>query len=257
MKFSPRKACRRLYICSVNLSLSRQRKPLTMYPKTIPDNPAAFPPDSETLWEYAERHTSPEDPLLQELVRYTHLHAMNPRMLPGHIQGKLLEQIACMIRPQAILEIGAYTGYSAICLAKGLAANGRLHTIERNDELYAAIRSFIARSPYADKITLHAGDAREVIPTLPGGFDLLYIDGDKREYCDYYRVAFDKVRPGGFMLADNVLWDGKVVDAGAAGEGRARGIAAFNALVQTDPRVENVLLPFCDGLMMARKRETY
>ncbi|MDR2361362.1 MAG: O-methyltransferase [Prevotellaceae bacterium] len=223
-----------------------------MTPKTITPH-AVLSPETEALWEYASTHTLPEDPLLQELVRYTHLHVMNPRMLSGHIQGKLLEQIACMIRPQAILEIGTYTGYSAICLAKGLAADGVLHSIERNDELYDTAQSFVSRSAYADKIILHTGDARDIIPMLPCTFDLVYIDGDKREYCDYYRVAFDKVRAGGFILADNVLWDGKVVHDAASGEGRTQGIAAFNTRVQSDPRVENVLLPFGDGLMIARK----
>ncbi|MDR0729845.1 MAG: O-methyltransferase [Prevotellaceae bacterium] len=223
-----------------------------MTPKTITPN-AVLSLETEALWEYASAHTLPEDPLLQELVRYTHLHVMNPRMLSGHIQGKLLEQIACMIRPQAILEIGTYTGYSAICLAKGLAADGVLHSIECNDELYDTAQSFVSRSAYSDKIILHTGDARDIIPALPGVFDLVYIDGDKREYCDYYRVAFDKVRAGGFILADNVLWDGKVVYDAASGEGRTQGIAAFNARVRSDPRVENVLLPFGDGLMIARK----
>jgi predicted O-methyltransferase YrrM len=222
--------------------------PTTITPKAV------LLPDTEALWAYASAHTSPEEPLLQELVRYTHLHALNPRMLSGHIQGKLLTLLASMIRPQAILEIGTYTGYSAICLAKGLAEGGILHSIERNDELRDTAQAFIDRSPCAGKIRLHTGDAREIIPTLTGSFDLLYIDGDKCEYAQYYRIAFDKLRAGGFIVADNVLWDGKVTGA-AHTEPRTQGIAAFNTLVQADPRVENLLLPFADGIMIARKNE--
>jgi predicted O-methyltransferase YrrM len=205
---------------------------------------------------YAERHTSPEGALLKDIERYTHLHALNPRMLSGHVQGKLLEQLSCMIRPQRILEIGTYTAYSALCLAKGLAEGGMLHSIERNDELHEAALSFVARSDYAGKIKLHVGDAREIVPELAEIFDLIYLDGDKSEYCEYYRAAFDKLRNGGFMIADNVLWDGKVITDLASEEKRTKGIAAFNALVQADPRTENVLLPLRDGLMIIRKTDT-
>jgi len=206
-----------------------------------------------SIAEYTEQHTSPEDALLRELVRYTHLHVMHPRMLSGHVQGKLLEQIVYMLRPQRILEIGTFTGYSALCLTRGLPEGGLLHTIERNDELHDIASSFIARSAFASRIRQHIGDALHIIPTLDDTFDLVYIDGDKREYCSYYRAVFDKVRPGGFILADNVLWDGKVVEAPTHADAQTTGIAAFNDLVQIDPRVENVLLPLRDGLMIIRK----
>ena len=207
-----------------------------------------------SLHEYAEQHTAPEDALLAELARYTHLHAMYPRMLSGHIQGKLLEHIACMIRPQRILEIGTFTGYSALCLVKGLAPDGILHSIERNDEVHETAASFIARSVYAKNIRLHVGDALDIIPTLDECFDLIYIDGDKWEYCDYYRSVFDKLRTGGFLLADNVLWDGKVVNPSASSDKATKGILAFNKLVQEDLRVDNLLLPLRDGLMIIKKR---
>ncbi|MDR2359168.1 MAG: O-methyltransferase [Prevotellaceae bacterium] len=205
------------------------------------------------LLNYATAHTSPEDALLAELVRYTHLHVMNPRMLSGWLQGKLLEQISCMIRPWRVLEIGTFTGYATLCMAKGLPAGGILHTIERNDELHGIAASFIARSPQAGKIKMHTGDALQIIPTLDETFDLAYIDGDKREYCAYYHAAIGKVRSGGFLLADNVWWNGKVIDTPASADRQTQEIRAFNELVQTDRRVENVLLPLRDGLMIIRK----
>ncbi len=203
--------------------------------------------------EYAAAHTTPEDALLQELVRYTHLHVMHPRMLSGHIQGKLLEQIVWLLRPCCILEIGTFTGYATLCLAKGLPEAGILHTIEINDELHDTASSFIARSKQAGQIKLHTGNALEIIPTLTEMFDLAYIDGNKREYCEYYHAVFDKLRPGGFMIADNVLWDGKVLEGLAPADAQTKGIMAFNELVQEDRRVENVLLPLRDGLSVIRK----
>lgn len=202
---------------------------------------------------YSEQHTSPEDALLAELVRYTHLHAMHPRMLSGHLQGKLLEQISYMIRPLRALEIGTFTGYATLCLAKGLPENGILHTIEHNDELSGIAASFIARSPHAGKIKMHTGDALHIIPTLDETFDLVYIDGDKREYCACYHAVIGKVRSGGFLLADNVLWGGKALAPPAPADRHAQEIRAFNELIQTDCRVENVLLPLRDGLTIIRK----
>ena len=206
-----------------------------------------------SIFDYAEKHTSLEDALLAELVRYTHLHVMHPRMLSGHIQGKLLEQISWMLRPQRILEIGTFTGYSALCLASGLSNDGLLHTIERNDELFDLASSFIKRSVHASQIKQHVGDAMQIIPTFEETFDVVYIDGDKREYCDYYNAVFDKVRSGGFILADNVLWDGKVVETPTPTDAQTQGVVAFNQLVQADNRVENVLLPLRDGLLVIRK----
>ena len=203
---------------------------------------------------YADEHSSPEDPLLAELVRFTHLHTMHPRMLSGHVQGKLLELIACMIRPRRILEIGTFTGYSALCLAKGLTDDGVLHSIERNDELHETALSFINRSPRAAQIHLHVGDALATIPMFDEVFDLVYIDGDKRQYCEYYTLVFDKLRTGGIILADNVLWDGKIVETLIPSDDQSKGIMSFNDLVQNDPRVENLLLPLRDGLMIIRKK---
>ncbi|MDR3350797.1 MAG: O-methyltransferase [Prevotellaceae bacterium] len=209
--------------------------------------------DDLQLTTYAENHTSPEDALLAELVRYTHLHVLNPRMLSGRLQGKLLEQISCMIRPLHALEIGTFTGYATLCLAKGVPANGVLHTIERNDELHGVAASFIARSPHAGKIKMHTGDALQIIPAMDETFDLAYIDGDKREYCAYYHALIGKVRSGGFLLADNVWWNGKVMETPAPADRHTQEIRDFNELVQTDCRVENVWLPLRDGLMIIRK----
>ena len=207
-----------------------------------------------TLDQYIEAHTSPAGPLLDELVRYTHLHTMNPRMLSGLIQGKLLATFSAMLRPERILEIGAFTGYATLCLAGGLAPGGEIHTIERNDELRDTLLSFFRRSPQAGQIKLHTGDALDLIPTLHETFDLVYIDGDKREYTAYYHAVFDKVRSGGYIMADNVLWDGKVTAEPLPSDEQTRNIMAFNDLVRNDERVENLLLPLRDGLMIIRKR---
>jgi len=203
--------------------------------------------------QYCIAHSSPEDELLQELVRYTHLHVMHPRMLSGHLQGRLLGMISRMLSPRRILEIGAFTGYSTLCLAQGLTPDGILHTIEHNDELEDVCNKFIRRSRYAQQIQLHIGKALEVIPALAETFDLVFIDGDKREYTDYFYAVIDKVRSGGFIIADNVLWDGKVIEEPVANDAQTQGIIRFNDLVQRDSRVENLLLPLRDGLMICRK----
>jgi predicted O-methyltransferase YrrM len=203
--------------------------------------------------EYCSVHSTPEDELLQELVRYTHLHAMHSRMLSGHLQGQLLSMISRMLCPHRILEIGAFTGYSALCLAQGLTSGGILHTIEHNDELEDICRKFIRRSRFAQQIQLHIGEALEVIPTLDETFDLVFIDGDKREYTDYFYAVIDKVRCGGFIIADNVLWDGKVTEEILHSDAQTQGIIRFNDTVQQDTRVDNLLLPLRDGLMICRK----
>jgi caffeoyl-CoA O-methyltransferase len=174
-------------------------------------------------------------------------------MLSGVVQGQFLSIISLMLCPKRILEVGTFTGYSALCLAKGLVPGGVLHTIERNDEWEELIRQGISRAGLKERIVLHIGDAVEVIPQIQETFDLVFIDGDKREYIAYYEAAMDKLRPGGFLLADNVLWDGKVLEEPQPRDAQTKGIAAFNAHVQADPRVENVLLPLRDGLMMVRK----
>ncbi|MDR3235575.1 MAG: O-methyltransferase [Prevotellaceae bacterium] len=204
--------------------------------------------------QYTTLHTSPDEALLNELVRYTHLHTMSPRMLSGRLQGRLLTMFSAMLQPRRILEIGTFTGYATLCLAKGLAHGGEIHTIERNDELQDSILSFFKRSPQADSIKLHIGDALDIIPELHDTFDLVYIDGDKREYTQYYHAVFDKVRHGGFIIADNVLWDGKVLDKPAPNDAQTQNIIQFNNLVHDDPRVENLLLPVRDGLLIAQKK---
>jgi predicted O-methyltransferase YrrM len=206
------------------------------------------------LDQYIEAHTSAADPLLDELARHTHLHTMNPRMLSGFIQGRLLATFSAMLRPRRILEVGAFTGYATLCLAEGLAPGGEIHTTERNDELHDTLCAFFGRSPQAGQIKLHTGNALDLIPTLREMFDMVYIDGDKREYTAYYHAVFDKVRSGGYIIADNVLWDGKVTAEPAPNDVQTRSIMAFNELVHADTRVENLLLPLRDGLMIIRKR---
>ena len=206
-----------------------------------------------SLEQYIEQHTSPEDEVLRRLVRQTHLRAIHPRMLSGVVQGRFLSMVSAMLSPRRILEIGTFTGYSALCLAKGLAPDGILHTIERNDELEDMIRQSIACAEEGERIVLHIGDALEVIPRLNEVFDLIFIDGDKRDYLAYYEVAISTLRSGGFILADNVLWDGKVLEEPHPRDACTQGIVAFNAHVQADLRVENVLLPLRDGLMVVRK----
>jgi caffeoyl-CoA O-methyltransferase len=208
--------------------------------------------DHETE-KYTEEHSSAEPDILKELNRETHVKMVYPRMLSGHMQGRLLSMISCMIRPEKILEIGTYTGYSAICLAEGLIENGQLHCIEINPEFEEIINKYVNRSNFAQRITLHIGDARKVISGLNEMFDLVFIDADKEQYLEYYNLVFDKVRPGGFILADNVLWGGKVMKKEKNIDKETTGIKEFNNFVTNDDRVENVLLPFRDGLMIIRK----
>jgi predicted O-methyltransferase YrrM len=211
---------------------------------------------SKDLTEYISAHSSPEDALLKELTRATHLHAMQARMLSGHIQGKFLELVSKMIAPSNILEIGTFTGYSAICLAKGLSDNGFLHTIDIDDELRYIAEDFIGRSPVGDKIKLYSGDALTIIPQMDILFDLAFIDGDKREYIAYYNLVIEKVRKGGFIIVDNVLWSGKVLDENVkANDKFTVELLKFNDLVQNDKRVENLLLPVRDGMMIVRVKE--
>ena len=210
-------------------------------------------PDRE-IDRYIEAHTSPESPLLAELDRQTHLRVIAPRMLSGRVQGRTLAMLARMIRPRYVLEIGTFTGYSALCLAEGLTPGGELHTFEVDDELYDLAHSFFVRSPRAAQIHQHTGSALELAPKLGITFDLVFIDGDKREYPDYYTMLMDGglVKSGSYILADNVLWYGKVLEEVPPGDTHTRAIRAFNDLVQADPRVENVILPLRDGLTVIR-----
>jgi predicted O-methyltransferase YrrM len=204
-----------------------------------------------SLLNYAEEHTSPEDKLLSSVNRETNAKVMMPRMLSGHLQGKVLMMISHMVKPKTILEIGTYTGYSAICLAAGLQDGGKLITIDINEELENMVRNNFQQAGLGDKIEYRIGNALEIVPALDETFDLVFIDADKENYNKYYDLVFDKVTLGGFLLADNVLWSGKVLDAKPDKDTRA--IKAFNKKVQDDPRVENVLLPIRDGIMLMRK----
>ena len=204
------------------------------------------------LEAYVEGHVSPMDELLLSLYRETYLHTMNPRMASGPVQGRFLQMICEMTRPSRVLEIGTFTGFSTICMALGMDKDSQLITIEANEELEEMIRKYLALAEVDDRVRLIIGDAKEVIPALEGPFDLVYIDADKLHYPLYYDLVIEKVAQGGLILADNVLWDGKVVDPRAKGAD-TQAIREFNDKVMGDPRVEQVLLPLRDGLMMARK----
>lgn len=204
--------------------------------------------------DYILNHSDPEDPVLAELNRETNLKILRPRMLSGHLQGKILEMISKMIRPKKILEIGTYTGYSAICLAKGLPNNGILHTIEINDELEHFIRKYIQKAGLDKQVKLHIGNALVIIPKINEKFDLVFIDGDKREYLNYYQKIFDFVKPGGFILADNVLWSGKVIEMESPDDEYTKGVVEFNEFIKYDARIEKVILPLRDGLALIRKK---
>lgn len=205
------------------------------------------------LEKYLLDHTTPEDPVLEDLYRQTHIRFVNPNMVSGHLQGKFLEFISLMIRPENILEIGTFTGYSAICLSKGLKPGGKLITIELDDELMSFSRSYFHRAGVDTKITQLTGNALDIIPKLDLIFDLVFIDGDKREYSEYFRLVIDKVRPGGFILADNVLWGGEVLEK-ETGDPQAKGIIDFNEMIMKEMNIENVMLPVRDGLMLIRKK---
>ncbi len=201
--------------------------------------------------EYAKRFSSSLDDTLQELERYTLQHHPHAQMLSGHVQGKLLEMISCMIRPQRILEIGTFTGFSALCLAKGLQPGGRLHTIELREDDAATAKKYFQQSKIA-AITLHVGDARQIISTLKEQWDLVFIDADKVSYIDYYELTLPAVKKGGFILADNVLFHGEVLQTEIKGK-NAKAIHAFNGHIANDNRVEKVLLTVRDGLLLMKK----
>ncbi|WP_423126478.1 O-methyltransferase [Gaoshiqia sp. Z1-71] len=205
------------------------------------------------LEQYILTHSEEEDPVLKELDRETHLNILRPRMLSGHLQGKLLELLSKMTGPKRILEIGTFTGYSAICLAKGLKEGGKLHTIEMNDELEPIAKKYIAKAGLSDVIIQHIGDACSIIPELDESFDLVFLDGDKREYCRYFDLVFDKVKTGGFVIADNILWSGKVTETLDPKDEQTAGIIRFNEKMKHDPRVSQLILPLRDGLMLIRK----
>lgn len=206
------------------------------------------------LEKYILAHIDEQDPLLHELERETFLHVLRPRMLSGHLQGTILTMFSQMLQPQRILEVGTYTGYSAICLAKGLADDGQLHTIELNDELESIAQKYFQKAGLSEKITQHLGDAKTIIPQLKGPFDLVFLDGDKRDYIAYFDLVVDQIRPGGIILADNILWSGKVVEKLDEKDEQTKGILAFNQKMKDDPRVSQTIIPFRDGLMLIRKK---
>ena len=213
-----------------------------------------------TLSEYIEQHSSPESPVLQQITRSTHLEVINPRMLSGHVQGRVLSMISQMIQPKRILELGTFTGYSALCLAEGLTEDGKLITIEHNDEMEDSIRRNLALSPLGEKIELVIGDAKEAMRRLgerreaKGAelFDLVFIDADKKEYCDYLDLVLPLMREGGWILADNTLWDGHIIESAYDKDKQTVALRAFNDKVMQDERLEKVILPLRDGLTIIR-----
>lgn len=211
-----------------------------------------------TLEEYISAHSTPENEVLESITRDTYVHILNPHMLSGHVQGRVLSMISHMIRPKHILELGTFTGYSALCLAEGLAEGGELTTIEHNDELEETIRRNLERSPLGGRIRLIIGDAAEVISRqMSDGscrmYDLAFIDADKREYCAYIDAVYPLVPVGGFILADNTLWDGHIIDPAYDKDKQTLGLRAFNDKIKEDDRFEQVILPLRDGLTIIRK----
>ncbi|WP_085537538.1 O-methyltransferase [Massilibacteroides vaginae] len=208
--------------------------------------------NQEAVEDYILAHIDEEGELLSTLCRDANVNLLRPRMLSGHLQGRILKMFCRMLAPRRILEIGTYTGYATLCMAEGLPDNGLIHTIEINDEMEDFIQKYLSRSPDKEKVKVHFGDAMEIIPTLDETFDLIFIDADKRLYSDYYDLVFPKVRKGGLILADNTLWDGKVLEKPAVSDKQTIGILEFNDKIKNDPRVEKVILPLRDGLTMIR-----
>ena len=207
---------------------------------------------SEDLENYITNHSESEPELLRALARETHLKVIQPRMITGHYQGRVLSMLSKLIRPKNILEIGTYTGYSALCLAEGLHPEGQLHTIEINEELEDMQRRYFNQSPYGSMIIQHIGNALELVPSLEMEFDLVFIDAGKTDYDAHFENAIIKVRPGGTILSDNVLWSGKVVSAAAPSDKATQALQAYNRKLMQDPRVETVILPVRDGLTLSR-----
>lgn len=210
--------------------------------------------NSDVLEEYILRHIDEEDDYLKALYRDTHVKLLRPRMASGHLQGRMLKMFVRMIRPKQILEIGTYSGYSALCMAEGLDEGSVLHTFEINDEQEDFTRPWLEQSPYADKIMFYIGDALERVPQLGITFDLVFVDGDKRKYMEYYEMSLAHLSPGGYIIADNTLWDGHVTETPNPNDAQTIGIQAFNEFVAKDNRVEKVILPLRDGLTIIRKK---
>lgn len=205
--------------------------------------------------DYIGTHGDVEADYLAQIDRNTHLFTFNPRMLSGHQQGRLLSMFSKMISPDRILELGTFTGYSALCLAEGLTANGQLHTVESNDEMEELIRTNFELSPFNHQIKLHICEALDYCKQTDEIFDLVFIDADKREYSDYYHALFDKIRPGGYIIADNTLWDGKVLETPHPNDKQTIAIKEFNDMIAQDHRIEKIILPLRDGMTIIRKKD--
>lgn len=208
-----------------------------------------------TVDEYILQHIDPESEYLKALYRDTHVKLLRPRMASGHLQGRLLKMFVEMMRPKQVLEIGTYSGYSALCLAEGLREGAMLHTFEINDEQEDFTRPWLEGSPYVDRIKFYIGDALEIVPGLGLTFDMAFVDGDKRKYIEYYDMVFNCLTPGGYIIADNTLWDGHVLDEPHITDRQTIGIKAFNDYIAQDNRVEKVILPLRDGLTIIRKKD--
>lgn len=207
---------------------------------------------SEEIENYVANHSQPEPDLLRELSRETHLKVLQPRMISGHFQGRLLSLISKMISPKMALEIGTFTGYATLCLAEGLAPNGKIHTIDVNEELVALQRKYFQKSPYAQQIIQHLGEALDIIPTLENEIDLVFIDADKKNYINYLEAILPKMKSGGIILTDNVLWSGKVLKTAKETDRHTQILQQYNQKINTDPRLETILLPIRDGLTLSR-----
>lgn len=208
----------------------------------------------QALDDYIAAHISAEPQLLQQTYRWTHLHHLYPRMCSGHVQGRLLKMLTAMVSPRRVIELGAFTGYSTLCIAEGMPEGSELHTVEIDDELADELTGRFEASGYGDRITLHIGDALEVIPQLDRHtpWDMAFIDANKRHYLEYYKLLLPRMRRGGFIIADNTLWDGKVAEQPAPTDAQTRGIMEFNDFVASDPRVEVSIIPVRDGLTLIR-----
>ena len=207
----------------------------------------------EKIDQYACNHTQGENDVLAELNRETWAKVLIPRMLSGHLQGRTLSMLSQMIKPKIILEIGTYTGYSAICLAEGMQENGSLHTIDINEELKSMCERYFEKAGISKQVKLHTGNAIQIIPTIEGEFDLVFIDADKENYINYFDLIIERIPIGGYIIADNVLWSGKVAEEVETNDIETKGLIAFNKKMHESERVENLLLPIRDGLMICRK----
>lgn len=205
------------------------------------------------LEEYISAHIEPESNLLKSLYRETNIKLLNPRMASGHIQGRLLKSFVQMIKPKSVLELGTFTSYATLCMAEGLPEDGHIDTIEIDDELESFIKRWITKSPYSNKISLHIGDALEIVPRLEKDFDLIFLDAEKREYPDYYKQLFKYLKVGGYIIADNTLWDGHVVDPEYSKDRQTKAIKEFNDIVAADTRVTVSIVPIRDGLTLIRR----